>query len=296
MDAGSTDLLGGKHITFQATEPGYVYGQPAVFIHRGRPWRITITGTAMALEGGSPDQYIPQSRIEIRDAQKPTAWVSIAGGPMLQNPGGEADKWIQIEFRILVEISDAPGHYQGDVVLEWMLQPKPGQPPPGGSIPLQLHLDIEGVMTLTADYSVIYFHIGRSSPGGGNYEMEKALDFHLESNMTAGNYFGLQVPQGASFDDLRKLTGTIDWQGEDASDLTIPVDWQLRWNDGTGWSEWQAPTEGAPSGADEALYWLIPAGLFGKADMQLRCDFEAEPVQPSARHSLELTIFLAPAL
>lgn len=291
MGAESIIPAAGPQITFEATEPGWVYGQQAVFVITGstEPWRIIVTGTAMNLEGGSPGQSIPIARIQVRDGKKPTGWMVLGGE--LQNPAGAEDMWMQIEFRIDVEAGDAAGHYQGDVFLEWQLASGAG-----GEIPLELHLNIGGVMTFTADYSVIYFHIGRSNPGGGNYEMEQALDFHLDSNMNIDNYFGLCVPQGANFDDLRKLTGTIDCMGEDASHLTIPIGWQLRSNGGTGWSAWQAPTEGAPAGGVDALYWLVPAGLFGSSDIQVRCDFEAEPLQSSAQYGLEVELLLAPAL
>ena len=155
MSAQSLVPTGGPHTTFEATEPGYVYGQQALFIITGsdRPWRITVTGTAMNLDGGSPDQYIPPSRIEVRDAKKPTAWVSLAGGPELQNLAGEADQWMQIEFRIWVESGDAPGAYQGDVFLEWMLQPDPGDPAPTGSIPLELHLNVAEFLAVSFDFT-----------------------------------------------------------------------------------------------------------------------------------------------
>jgi len=150
--AMSTRIIetGGPQITFEATESGYVYGQQAVFIITGldQPWRIAVTGTAMTLEGGSPDQYIPTSRVEMRDAKKPTGWVSIDGGPMLQNPAGEEDMWMQVEFRILVEAGDAAGPYQGDVMLEWLLQSGAG-----GSIPMELHLNVSEFFAVSFDFT-----------------------------------------------------------------------------------------------------------------------------------------------
>ena len=199
--AMSTGVIetGGPHITFEATEPGYVYGQQAVFIITGsdQPWRIAVTGTAMALEGGSPDQYIPKTRIEMRDGKKPTGWVSIDGGPMLQNPAGEEDMWMQIEFRIKVEAGDAPGHYPGDVMLEWLLQSGAG-----GQIPLELHLNVAEFFTVTIEPDLV-FPDTQGDLAGWIYSNESTLtvdtnlDFYLAistgADLVGGNPGGQEI-------------------------------------------------------------------------------------------------------
>ncbi len=157
---GAPGVVGaGPQITFQATEPGWVHGQQAVFVITGspRPWMMSITGTAMALEAGSPDQYIPQTRIEVHDAKKPTDWATLSGGSELWNLAGEKDMWMQIEFRILVEAGDAAGHYKGDVFLEWTLLPEGGQLATTGSIPLELHLDIPQFFEVSFDFTELNF-------------------------------------------------------------------------------------------------------------------------------------------
>lgn len=172
------EVLGaGPQITFEGTQPGYVYGQQAVFVITGsdRPWRINITGTAMNLQGGSPDQYIPTSRVEVRDAKKPTDWVSLSGGPRLENPAGEADMWMQIEFRILLEPGDAPGQYQGDVFLEWLLAPVGAEPPAGGSIPLELHLNLVEFFSVTSDLTLTFTAGVKGYDAGWFYSNEGRL-------------------------------------------------------------------------------------------------------------------------
>jgi len=126
-------------VNFRVIGVGYVYGQQPVIIATDstQPWKITATGTVMHLAGGSADHYIPLSRIEVREANLPTTWVSLSGGPELQNLAGEPKKQMQVEFRILVAADDAPGQYEGDVNLDWILQPPPDA---SGSVSVVLKL------------------------------------------------------------------------------------------------------------------------------------------------------------
>ncbi|MFO7945946.1 MAG: hypothetical protein R6V19_03945 [Armatimonadota bacterium] len=281
----------GPQITFEGTEPGYVYGDQATFVitSSDRPWRINISGTPMQLQGGTTEQQIPMSRIEVRDAKKPTEWAPLSGGPQLENAAGEEEQWMQIEFRILLEAGDVPGYYVNDVFMEWMLQPLPGEEPQTGSIPLELHLNIEANLQVAVEQNVMYFHYGVDQVGTS---LENDFNVHMSTNTPI--HVGLVGEDDAS---PTEITRTLSFDLEEVDGPVIPAEWEMRSNNGAGWSSWIDPTEGEMSDGTPALYWLLGGGEPGTYDIQFKCSPETfEEFRKAGHYELPMQLHIVPAL
>lgn len=143
------------------TGVGYVLGVEPVYtmLPRNAPWEIKVVCEPLALDGGTPAQAIPPSRVQFHELKSDpggNGWVDCSGEGSLYDFVGDADGWLYLESRIELEYVDAPGHYVGNAYLEFTVYPEGWPEPYTGRIPLEIHLNMVPVLGVTLEPELIF--------------------------------------------------------------------------------------------------------------------------------------------
>jgi hypothetical protein len=209
----------GPQLYFTATGPGYVYTASDLFVLTGstRPWAIQARGGALQHDNGSAK--VTLSNVEVRDAASDVDWLSLDGTPMWQNPDGNPEQYVQLEFRINVSYAHVAGHYQGDVVLEWGMPPMNGMPATGGTIPVTLHLDVPEMLSASLEGNSLTIPTDTRDAGWARSDSEVTLE------VNSNGLFDLRMDAGP---DLAN------------GDASMPTALRVRQiaGDGEAWDVW----------------------------------------------------------
>ena len=99
---------------------------------------------------------------------------------------------------------------------------------------------------------------------------------------------GLQLPPGR---ESLVLTRTEP----DGGEVSIPTTWRLRWNAGSGWTEWHEPILGAGSdGSELALWWEVCDPGRVVYQLEFRCELETAPLQRAGQYNASLRFLAVP--
>lgn len=227
-----------------STDVGYAYGVEPVYpmLPTDSPWIITVTTAPLQLEGGTPQQTIPPVRVQVHDLKSDpdgTGWVDCSGQSGVMDYIGDRDGWLYLEFRILVQYVDRPGHYVGSARLEFTVYPPGWDEPYTGQIPLELHLNVPELFSVQLDPELSF------PDTQGNYEGWMYTEKEGRLTVSGNLDFNLQISAG---DDLTG-PGTRTGQIETALRLRQP------WGTGALWSTW-GDLGGDLSGHGKPTDWI----------------------------------------
>lgn len=229
-------------IHFYGTEPGWVMGVEPVYtmLPRNVPWRIRIaSGNMNGMDPSNTGTFIPPIRIQVHELKSDplgTKWVNCTGTSFMRSTVGDPDGWLYLEFRVLVEWADRPGHYMSNALMYFEC---PGF---NGQIPMELHLNLSEM-----------------------FEVE--MDADLEFQRTEGNYNGWmytttegKLTVRSNLDFNLSVSAGIDLTGPDTHTYEIETAFRLRQPIGTGalWSTW-GDLGDDESGHGTPTQWTGPA-------------------------------------
>lgn len=138
-------------IHFYASEPGYAPGVEPVYtmLPKNQPWRIrVVSGNMVGQDATNAGAIIPPTRMQVHELKSDplgTAWVNCTGTAFMRSLVGDPDGWLYIEFRVLVNWADPPGHYVSNALMYFQCAGFTGQ------IPLELHLNLTETLQVEID-------------------------------------------------------------------------------------------------------------------------------------------------
>ena len=225
-------MTAGPQIQVVAEGPGWAYSTFPLYVVTGstRPWRMVLDAGPMLLDGGGGEQ-ISLTDVEARDGLTPTTWASLDGTALWQNLSGNPEQYLALEFRINVRPDHTAGHYVSQMTLNWVMPPSDGLPPATGTIPMELHLDVPEMFSVTTDVSSLTFPEDSGAAEGwiysdtGHLNISTNLDYQV--SLTVGE--DLTGPDSYQIPTAMMLTNTTpaapEWAawgylGDDAETLS----------------------------------------------------------------------------
>ncbi|HEY3396174.1 MAG TPA: hypothetical protein VGM19_00795 [Armatimonadota bacterium] len=157
----------GPRVDIVATAAGWALSPSLVIINPyAVPWRITVDSAAPQLVGGTA--RIARSRVQSRDVQTGTGWVSLGGTQ--QNQAGQY--WVELQFRANVLLTDPPGDYVAAALISYQLLDGSGTK---GSLPIQLHIIVPELFSLSLTPPTLDFGLSEGNLEGWIYSSEANL-------------------------------------------------------------------------------------------------------------------------